>query len=140
MRGPNPLRRVITEEEEAGGGRNVLIHRPTHPLPLISLPEFDSPLLLGGTEQAGRGFLPAAEPSSPPPAPRRASKRRKPGEGPAACSQRRCACGGAQRGGRGAVDCGTGRGSVWSPLTPAKSWRSWCQWELEGFGRSWSWA
>lgn len=49
-RGLNPPK-VITGEGEAGGGRNVLIHRPTHPLPLISLPEFYSPLYRGG----GRG-------------------------------------------------------------------------------------
>ena len=46
-----PPPKVITGEGEAGGGRNVLIHRPTHPLPLISLPEFYSPLYRGG----GRG-------------------------------------------------------------------------------------
>lgn len=45
-RGPNPPR-VITQEEESGRKRNVLIHCPTHPLPLISLPEFYSPLLQG---------------------------------------------------------------------------------------------
>lgn len=49
-RGLNPPK-VITREGEAGVGRNVLIHRPTHPLPLISLPEFYSPLYRGG----GRG-------------------------------------------------------------------------------------
>lgn len=32
-------------------GKNILIHRPTHPLPLISLPEFYSSLYRGGARE-----------------------------------------------------------------------------------------
>lgn len=52
------MRRPNLPKVMGGGGRgavrNVLIHCPTHPLPLISLPEFYSPLLLGW-KQRGQG-------------------------------------------------------------------------------------
>lgn len=70
-RGLNPPK-VITGEGEAGGGRNVLIHRPTHPLPLISLPEFYSPLSHGRRPRGqGAGYrgLQERPPSPPPPRP-----------------------------------------------------------------------
>lgn len=57
---------VIAGEEEAGGGRNVLIHRPTHPLPLISLPEFYRPLSPGG---GGGGRASVAASCRKPPSP-----------------------------------------------------------------------
>lgn len=59
MRGPNPPK-VITGEEEAGGGRNVLIHYSTHPLPLISFRNFTTVLYWGGGKGAGRRLPPAA--------------------------------------------------------------------------------